>query len=93
MFPFLDCMRVNAFVNMKAHDQKLKHKDFIKDWIKGLLARAAAASLQVRRAADTEGMKMRICLLHYPTKEEELVTIDQHFLITGSMDLLSNTPM
>ena len=55
MFPFLDCMRVNAFVIMKAFDEKLKHKDFIKDWIKGPLARAAAASLQVRRAARHRG--------------------------------------
>ena len=50
-FHVLDCMRVNGFIIMKKHDKTTKHKEFTKEWIKALNARAHAASLSVRRAA------------------------------------------
>jgi hypothetical protein len=58
MFHALDCLRTNAYIVAKNFDDRLTHKDFLREWIYTLLTRGhAAKAVSIRSSMTTRARR------------------------------------
>lgn len=73
MFHMFDCIRVNAYIISKSLMEKpLSHKEFIKEWVKVLCKRAAAASLSSRRESPRKADETAASFTTPKTKRQRM---------------------